>query len=656
METYLITKGQIPFWNILDEMGNTHLGSRGMAMYYPLRWWLYLPTYLGGEYSYFAQYMQICIHMVIGLSGIFILLNNTFKFSPDIACLSSSVFLLNQRFNDFIRYPNGIESIVWIPWILISLMNILKNNNYFNNYKNWKKEEWKSIILLILFVQLSWLAGYGHMTYIGLLMVFIILLINLKRFKHVIISTTSIALGSILSIGNLSAIYLELKNSTKRSGNNIEWASNHSVASYSEMLFNPYNIDIHWSGFTLLPFLFLSIIGILITLFVKKKIVINTSRVNLIGWFISLIIILDTSRGCFGFTYKILYDYLPFFDAFRNPGRNNWIAFIPLSVFIAYGIQYITSINNKKLIFIIITLSIISIALHFYLIKYSYYIFRSTPVTNNWIKLNQSSLFFIILLFISFITIFLYIRSKKIFYKAFFIIVLTYSFSLLFSKYNTWHYGNDKKGFRSVLSVSELYKNGILNGFSLERKNSSDPFLYDSNYKKDIKELNIESPTKFPQSRFVWMPEDKTSKIDLEIKTINTNSLIFRASNFTKGVLVLLYKYDSLWNSNTDIFPYKFSEKSYISFKINNDSTIKLNYKTGIFTATGLISLIMFFLLVIILFIIHSKYKVSFFISTIGIFVISSYFALSRSKNYFHHTDLFGDQTIQESFRIEPIN
>ena len=415
METYLITKGQFPFWNILDEMGNTHLGSRGMAMYYPLRWWLYLPTYLGGEYSYFAQYMQICIHMVIGLSGIFILLNNTLKFSPDIACISSSVFLLNQRFNDFIRYPNGIESIVWIPWILISLINILKNNNYSNSFRNWKREEWKSIILLILFVQLSWLAGYGHMTYIGLLMVFIILLINLRRFKHVIISTTSIVLGSILSIGNLSAIYLELKNNTKRSGNNIEWASNHSVASYLEMIFNPYNVDIHWSAFTVLPFLFLSIIGILITLLINKKIAINTTKLNLIGLFISLVIIIDTSRGCYGFTYRILYEYLPFFDAFRNPGRNNWIAFIPLSVFIAYAIQYLASINNKKLLIFIIISIIISIVLHFYFVNYSYYLFRSTSITNNWINSTQSSIFFIILLIISFITIFSYIKSKKYF-------------------------------------------------------------------------------------------------------------------------------------------------------------------------------------------------------------------------------------------------
>ena len=412
------------------------------------------------------------------------------------------------------------------------------------------------------------------MTYIGLLMVFIILLINLRRFKHVIISTTSIVLGSILSIGNLSAIYLELKNNTKRSGNNIEWASNHSVASYLEMIFNPYNVDIHWSAFTVLPFLFLSIIGILITLLINKKIAINTTKLNLIGLFISLVIIIDTSRGCYGFTYRILYEYLPFFDAFRNPGRNNWIAFIPLSVFIAYAIQYLASINNKKLLIFIIISIIISIVLHFYFVNYSYYLFRSTSITNNWINSTQSSIFFIILLIISFITIFSYIKSKKIFLKVFFVIILTYSFSLLFSKYNTWHYGNDKKGFRSVSPVSELYKNGILNGFSLERKDSSDPFLYDSNYKKDIKKLNIQSPTKFPQSRFVWIPEDKTSKIDLEIKTINTNSLIFRTSNFTKGVLVLLYKYDSLWNANTDIFPYKFSEESYISFKINKDATI----------------------------------------------------------------------------------
>ena len=573
METFFLYLQTIPQWNCLDEngLGAPNIGGRGMASLYPFRWWLYIPTFFGGEISYLCHHIQIFVHGLLAMSGLYLIMTRNLKVDRDIAILSSSLFLLNLRFNDFVRYPNGIEAIAWIPWMIFFVLKILDNKSFKSSIYGFSKREWKTIICLLLCTQLSWLAAYGQMTYIGLLVIGVILLTHLKQFKQIMIATFALIIGTTLAVGNLYPIFDTLQNYLAFADRSYEWANEHYIISYFEQVFNPFNVDIFRNTTPLPIFIIIFSMVLLISFFSNINILKNKF---ILGLIISFLLILDTTKGPAGFTSRILFEYLPFFDSFRNPVKNTFILVIPFSILMALSLNNLRMINisTTKISKFLLLANMIIISIHFYYQYNSKFVYQFSPISLGFINTPNSSILYIISTIISSIIIYKYWISEKLKSKAICMTLLTLCFIITSARFNTWTKDNTEKGIIAQNSIKEFFPNGILNntllpnGINLTENKSN---------QIEIQSILLND---FPQNRFIWSPTDKVSSLDFHMLSFSSSSLLIKPQSFSPGKLIFLQNYHPTWSSNFEILPFLYKGVTVMALDIDKNTPIKINF------------------------------------------------------------------------------
>ena len=655
MNTFFTSLGTIPTWNCIDNygLGFSHLGSRGMASLYPFNWWLYLPTYYGGEISYLSHYINVFAHILIGMSGIYYILVKIIKIDKDISLLSSALFMLNLRFNDFIRYPNGIEAISWIPWIIFFILKIHTNKSFEKKIYNFNKKEWITIISLILTVQLSWLAGYGHFTYFGFLMVGTLLIFNFKNIQVLLLSLISLLIGTLLSTGNLLPIKQNLNSRNNGKERTIEWAADNSVLSYYEQIFNPYNVDIFRNFITLPGFVILVIFS---SCFLICKIFINFQFLKnnklLLSFTFIFIILLDTSRGQSGFTFTYLFNYLPFFDSFRNPVKNNFLTYIPFCVIFACTVQYFRSkrYSSKKCAIGLSSILILCISANLYLHKYSSFNYQFSPYSLNLINLDFSILTYLLTCLVSVITLYFYIRKKNHFVNLTAPIFLCLIFVTCLGRYYTWTENNHNDWELSQNKISNFYVNGILNGLLLPDGKSLET-------NQTLEDDSIDDVLKhnFPKSRFRWFPDDGKSNFEFKLLSFSPGTIHIESQNKSSGRLLYIQSYHNLWKSNLPIEPYNLFNKKLISVLVNGSKSISIFFDSSVYRLFSIFSLLSSLALILIL--IHflgvkSLIKKLSSIIVSCIFLIMIYFC--QNDPPFDNTVLFGKNVDCNSLSIPP--
>jgi hypothetical protein len=329
MGTIGLQHGFTPLWNILQDYGAVYPGYTGYNFFYPFTWWAHavLPWERPASQSY-AEYLNLGLHMAWALNGVYFWLRRQAGVSPSAAALGAALVMLNQRFNDFIRYPNGIEALAWLPWALLALGRLLDAEGAADARR---RARWA--LALALCVGLSWVAGYGQLTYIAFLLFGAVLLAHLDQPRRWMWAVGALGVGSLAAVGALWPIALHAFTSPERGGGDPSFALNHPLAvGYFRMFTHPFHADPHastWFPPAYLPLLLLGGVA------AWRR----ADRRWTLGLLAAVGVIGDLGLGREGFLFEFFHTHVPLYGAFRTQGRNNWITLLALAWFAAAGVE-----------------------------------------------------------------------------------------------------------------------------------------------------------------------------------------------------------------------------------------------------------------------------------------------------------------------------
>ena len=330
LATWYLKQGFVPVWSPSLDFGTVYFGQFGHGFYYAPGWWLHpfhapeIPAL-----QTWSHYLQICLHMAIALLGVYRLLRTRAGVSEPAAVLGSSLLLINHRFHDFVRYPSSIETMAWIPWILMYALRLAEGRTTTPGLRGRVND----FLMLTLLVALSWTAGYGQLTYIGGLLIALTVLMCANDWKGPAIAAAAATAGTFLAVGPLAPTALMASLSPQRGGGNFSFATQNPLRmSVLEMLSHPFSADVHASAFLPPALLGLAVAGMVLGWRRPDR---RLSAAMLLG----AVLIFDLSRGAEGWLCRPAYEHLPMYSAFRIQDRNNWITLLALCWFAGLGAE-----------------------------------------------------------------------------------------------------------------------------------------------------------------------------------------------------------------------------------------------------------------------------------------------------------------------------
>lgn len=327
VDAYFLSRGYFPLWHPAFEMGSPYLAiCWGTATFYPFRWLTYLPTYFGGPAAYITQYVQVAGHMALALAGVYLLVRRHARASPPAAALGASLVLLNQGFNNFIRFPHGVENFAWAPWMVLFALDLARPAA--GPAGRLAPRFWS----LVLATALSWLTGYGQFTYGAALITAAIAALAATNVRGLLASGAAGLLGTLIAVGAILPAAEWVRSHPLRQGADMSQIHTIGVTDYAAMLLHPFAVDVHYSAFALPPFLAIAILGVLVG---WRK---DSLRVSL-GMLLVLAAFIDLARGEHSVSFAWAYQHLPFFGAFNSPSKLVWFAFVPLAWFAALAVD-----------------------------------------------------------------------------------------------------------------------------------------------------------------------------------------------------------------------------------------------------------------------------------------------------------------------------
>ena len=327
MGTVCLQDGFFPLWNHLQDYGSVYPGYTGYGILYPFTAWLhpFLATEIPAVQSA-AEYLSIGLHAAWGANGAYLWLRRSAGGSPSAAALGAALLLLNQRFNDFIRYPGALEVQAWFPWILLLLSHLLDPSSATD-----PRRRWRHTLALAFCVSMAWLAGYGQLTYIFFLLAGTLFLAHLDRPRLWIWPAAGLVAGTLASVGTLYPTALHALTSPERGGGSLEFAASHPLLhGYLRMFTHPFQVDVLASSLFPVAFLPLIALGLAVAARARDR-----------RWTLSLagaaLLIADLSLGEQGLLFRFFHAHVPMYSSFRVQGRNNFITLLPLAWFAAVG-------------------------------------------------------------------------------------------------------------------------------------------------------------------------------------------------------------------------------------------------------------------------------------------------------------------------------
>ncbi len=345
----LLSRFHFPLWSPAEGAGYPFFSSPFAAPFYPLNIPLAILYKLNGGHSILDHQRYAILGISIFAVGLFYWLRE-FKLSQAAIIIVSFLIPVSFKIAELIRYPAGLHSIAWYPWILLAITRIFTSKTI--------HKAAKSALLLIVAIYCLITAGYPYYIYYSIfliipyLLIFIVLPLRRAFFNmsgRIPVSKYLIFCGACLTglvisspfFFNMAAL---LSATTGRGGNDFNFATAHVfniLDTLGSLVFPPDSQAEGWYYFGL-ALLFL----ILVYLIFSRKLGKNNEpawylnkwvKVFLVGWFF---VISYISYGSDSALFYVLWKYLPFFSHLRTWGRLNIIIVMIAALLAAIAIDF----------------------------------------------------------------------------------------------------------------------------------------------------------------------------------------------------------------------------------------------------------------------------------------------------------------------------
>ena len=341
-----LANGDFPLWSPSEAAGYPLFSSPLAQYFYPFNILLVLWYKLAGGYGR----IDYQIFTILGLSifglGLYYwlkLLNENLR----AILFSVLVMTVSFRLTESLRFPNGIHTAAWYPWILYALTRIFMAPSI------------KKLIIpcLILFFSVVCMvtAGYPYFIYYSIfLFIPYVLMLSFKSIRRMIINVPDIqwkrvlfALGFITAVISLFCLpyvisTIRLMGMThNRAGNNFYHSTHHAFTiqdSLGALIYPPLSQMEGWYFFSLTGILLISLFFVWLLLSPRHpSSPLDTSHsprnvykirlcLLLLVW---IILISYISYGKESYLFKLLWQIMPGFSSLRVWGRIN-IILIPI--------------------------------------------------------------------------------------------------------------------------------------------------------------------------------------------------------------------------------------------------------------------------------------------------------------------------------------
>jgi len=540
-ETYFVSHGHVPLWNPSDMMGKPYLALRGTGFYYPPRWVTYLPTFAGGIVSTTTQFIVLAAHMSVAMLGMYLILRRVCGCEASVSALGASPLLLNQVFNNMMRYPYAVENMAWIPWVLYFAVRLARLPRV-----NSQRAVATTALSLAIVTALSWLTGYGHYSHSGLMICGIIALGFARSIRGMAAAASAVVVGTGVACGSIVPAVLELRHNPLRNGSNILASAGYCPgASYLSMLVDPFAIDVGRSGFVFPVFVLLAVIGIIAMWLRGQR---RTCSVLLLA----LLIVLDLGRGLHGVLYAVCYHYVPGFAAFRGPAKLLWLALLPLGIFIGHGAEYVRQKSRRAWACAAAAIILATVLILLHPVTIAGQLDQWVPL-NNWnISKHTSVTCYYLLVLVSSAAVAGFFAVSARAWRTAMLATLCVVFVVCYARYNCFagegEYGRPA-GVRSMFSQGLLgpYKPGSrLLEYSVDHCTAPEEFAA---------LLTNSACLAFPDTRFRWTPDDMVGSAAVTLHEFGPNHLDFSVDAESDGTLLYLANYHKDWRCTHKLQP-----------------------------------------------------------------------------------------------------
>ena len=115
-----LAHGHFPLWSPAEAAGYGFFGNPFAAPIYPLNVVPVLVRLIVGNYNYWFHQIFTVLGVSLFALGLYRWLNQTFK-NPTAALFASITLSACWSMGEFMRFPNAIHTIAWVPWVLAAL-------------------------------------------------------------------------------------------------------------------------------------------------------------------------------------------------------------------------------------------------------------------------------------------------------------------------------------------------------------------------------------------------------------------------------------------------------------------------------------------------------------------------------------------------------
>ena len=185
--------GRLPFWSPVEGAGFSLIYNPFAQFFYLPSWFLYSISLIKGSFSLYDYLIYTIFGISIYLVGQYQWLKSFNYFSKKNIILITLLVPTILIFSNFLRFPNAIHTICWLPYLLLGI-----------NYSASNKNIFKSNLLIFFSTLFIFTAGYPYfIIYIFVFVCFYVLFILFVKdlnFKRIINFILKIFFPSFISL------------------------------------------------------------------------------------------------------------------------------------------------------------------------------------------------------------------------------------------------------------------------------------------------------------------------------------------------------------------------------------------------------------------------------------------------------------------------
>jgi hypothetical protein len=352
-----LSRMQFPLWSPSEAAGFPFFSSPFPQPFYPLNIPLAIGYLLNGGYSILDHQRFAVLGVSIFALGIYYWLRQ-FKLSLPAVATAALIAPVSFKISELIRYPIGLHTAAWYPWILLAMTLILKRKK--------GQSVWLGGILLVVSLYCLLTAGYLYFLYYSFFLFLPYLAIflfprmrtaffpdqkSVSRANYRVLILSALAAGMISSPYLLHQVNL-IRSVSARSGDDFQFSTAHvfnPMDTLGSLIFPPMSQTEGWYYFSLgallLILLFLGS-SLLRLQSPEEKAWYQRNRIKfyLVAW---IAIISYITYGQDSVIFNFLWHYMPFFSTLRTWGRLN-IVLVPLiALLISISTEFLLSIFQR---------------------------------------------------------------------------------------------------------------------------------------------------------------------------------------------------------------------------------------------------------------------------------------------------------------------